>query len=49
MLGKAIESTRKNYRTTKVKLHLIFYRKNENNIVEIVRILHGYKKTSIKY
>lgn len=38
--GKAIEDTRKSYRVTKVKSHLIFYRKVENDVVEIVRILH---------
>jgi len=40
LIGKSAEQTRKNYRVTKIKSHLIFYRKNENEIVEIVRILH---------
>jgi len=40
LIGKSAEQTRKNYRVTKVKSHLIFYRKVENDIVEIVRILH---------
>jgi toxin ParE1/3/4 len=40
MTGKSAEQTRKNYRVTKIKSHLIFYRKAENDIVEIVRILH---------
>ena len=40
MTGKSAEQTRKNYRVTKVKSHLIFFRKAENDIVEIVRILH---------
>ena len=40
MTGKSAERTRKNYRVTKIKSHLIFYRKEENDIVEIVRILH---------
>ncbi|MDO9038273.1 MAG: type II toxin-antitoxin system RelE/ParE family toxin [Lutibacter sp.] len=40
MTGKSAEQTRKNYRITKVKSHLIFYRKAENGPVEIVRILH---------
>jgi len=40
MAGKSIEYTRANYRVSKVKSHLIFYRKVENDIVEIVRILH---------
>ena len=40
MIGKSVEQTRKNYRVTKVKSHLIFYRKTENELVEIVRILN---------
>jgi toxin ParE1/3/4 len=40
MIGKTAEQTRKNYRITKVKSHLIFYRKVEDDIVEVVRILH---------
>ncbi|MGE5944660.1 MAG: type II toxin-antitoxin system RelE/ParE family toxin [Flavobacteriales bacterium] len=40
LIGKSAEQTRKNYRITKIKSHLIFYRKIENDIVEIVRILH---------
>ena len=40
LIGKSVEQTRKNYRVTKVKSHLIFYRKMGNGIVEIVRILH---------
>jgi toxin ParE1/3/4 len=40
LIGKSAEQTRKNYRVTKIKSHLIFYRKVENDIVEIVRILH---------
>ncbi len=38
LVGKSAEQTRKNYRVTKIKSHLIFYRKIENG--EIVRILH---------
>lgn len=40
LAGKSVEQTRKNYRVTKMKSHLIFYRKVENGIVEVVRILH---------
>lgn len=40
LTGKSAEQTRKNYRVTTIKSHLIFYRKIENDIVEIVRILH---------
>ncbi len=40
LVGKSAEHTRKNYRVTKIKSHLIFYRKIKNEIAEIVRILH---------
>lgn len=40
LTGKSADQTRKNYRITKTKSHLIYYRKEENEIVEIVRILH---------
>lgn len=40
LTGKSAEQTRKDYRVTKIKSHLIFYKKVENDIVEIVRILH---------
>lgn len=38
--GNSLENIRKDYRYLKVKSHLIFYRKDENGIVEIVRVLH---------
>ncbi len=38
--GKSMEFLRKGYRATKVKSHLIFYRKNKKSSVEIIRILH---------
>ncbi|WP_179354770.1 type II toxin-antitoxin system RelE/ParE family toxin [Winogradskyella vidalii] len=40
LIGKSAEQTRKNYRVTKIKSHLIFFRKVDNEIVEIVRVLH---------
>lgn len=40
MSGKSAEQSRKNYRVTEIKSHLIFYRKVDNDVVEIVRILH---------
>lgn len=39
-LGKSYENIRKNYRASQVKSHLIFYRKNDDNVIEIIRILH---------
>ena len=40
MIGKSAEQTRKSYRVTEIKSHLIFYRKVDDGIVEIVRVLH---------
>ena len=38
--GKSMEHIRKGYKSSKVKSHLIFYKLNTNNIVEVIRILH---------
>ena len=38
--GKSMEHVRDGYRASKVKSHLIFYKKGADNILEIVRILH---------
>jgi toxin ParE1/3/4 len=38
--GKDISSVRKDYRYSKVKSHLIFYRKSKSGVVEIIRVLH---------
>jgi toxin ParE1/3/4 len=38
--GKSMEHIRKNYRASKVKSHIIFYRLIENTSIEIIRILH---------
>jgi len=38
--GKSLEHIRKGYRSSKVKSHLIFYRKSKRSTVEIIRILH---------
>ena len=38
--GKSLEDIKKGYRYSKVKSHLIFYRKSDQGHVEIVRILH---------
>ncbi|MCD4724732.1 MAG: type II toxin-antitoxin system RelE/ParE family toxin [Bacteroidales bacterium] len=40
MTGKSMEHIKKGYRSSVVKSHLIFYRKSENNQIEIIRILH---------
>ncbi len=39
--GKDFDYVRKNYRCSKVKSHLIFYRVIENQrVIEIIRVLH---------
>lgn len=38
--GKSIEHLKKGYRVSKIKSHLIFYKKSDADTVEIVRILH---------
>ena len=45
MTGKSAEHIRKNYRVTKIKSHIIFYRKLDNDLVEIIRILHQRMNT----
>lgn len=39
-LCRRIDYVRDGYRISKVKSHLIFFKKAEGNIIEIVRILH---------
>jgi len=38
--GKSADYIKKGYRTSIVKSHIIFYKKSERNIVEIIRVLH---------
>jgi len=40
MTGKSIAHIRNGYRVTKIKSHLIFYKKAENDMIEVIRILH---------
>jgi toxin ParE1/3/4 len=37
---KDFGTVRKNYKYSKVKSHLVFYKKTENSEIEVVRILH---------
>ncbi|OCB75240.1 type II toxin-antitoxin system RelE/ParE family toxin [Flavobacterium crassostreae] len=37
---KDFDNIRKNYKFSKVKSHLVFYKKTENTEMEVVRILH---------
>lgn len=39
-LSRKIDYARPGYRLSKVKSHLIFYKKNEEDMIEIIRILH---------
>ncbi len=39
-LSRKMDYVRRGYRMTKVKSHLIFYKKAEGDIIEVVRILH---------
>ena len=43
---KDFGNVRKNYKNSKVKSHLVFYKKTENTELEVVRILH--EKMDIK-
>ena len=38
--GKSMDHVKEGYRASKVKSHLIFYRRGSENITEVVRILH---------
>lgn len=33
-------NVRKNYRCSKVKSHLVFFRKKKSNAIEVIRVLH---------
>lgn len=39
-LCREMDYVRSGYRMSKVKSHLIFFKKTEDNIIEIIRILH---------
>lgn len=39
-LSRKIDYVRSGYRISKVKSHLIFFKKTDDDIIEIVRILH---------
>jgi len=39
-LSRRMDYVRSGYRMSKVKSHLIFYKKNEDDIIEVIRILH---------
>ena len=38
--GKSMEHIKKWYKSSKVKSHLIFYKLNADNIIEVIRVLH---------
>lgn len=37
---KSVDYIKKDYRTSLVKSHIIFYKKSKSNVVEIIRVLH---------
>jgi toxin ParE1/3/4 len=39
-LASDFEKIRKSYRYSKIKSHLIFFKKNKSNEIEVVRVLH---------
>ena len=39
-LARSMEHIRPGYRMSKMKSHLIFYKLGENNVIEVIRILH---------
>ena len=40
MSGKSMDYIKRGYRASKVKSHLIFFRKAEDDKIEVIRILH---------
>tara|TARA_B110000305_G_C19178596_1_gene510845 strand:- start:149 stop:454 length:306 start_codon:yes stop_codon:yes gene_type:complete len=40
MTGKSMEHIKPGYRTSIIKSHLVFYRMSNDNVIEIIRILH---------
>ncbi len=38
--GKSMAHIKEGYKAAKVKSHLIFYKKSEDGVIEIIRILH---------
>ncbi|WP_291115627.1 type II toxin-antitoxin system RelE/ParE family toxin [Flavobacterium sp. UBA6135] len=39
-MARDFESIRKSYRYSKVKSHLVFFKKNKFNEIEVIRVLH---------
>lgn len=39
-MARDFGSIRKSYRFSKVKSHLVFFKKNKNNEIEVIRVLH---------
>lgn len=40
LLGRSIDYIKEGYRSTKVKSHIVFYKKQEDETILVVRILH---------
>jgi toxin ParE1/3/4 len=43
--GKSRENIKEGYRSSSIKSHVIFYRISEENVVEVIRILHQMMDT----
>ena len=39
-MARDFENIRKNYRFSKIKSHIIFFKKNKFNEIEVIRVLH---------
>ena len=40
LMARDFENIRKNYRFSKIKSHIIFFKKNKFNEIEVIRVLH---------
>jgi len=40
LLGRSIDYIKEGYRSTKVKSHVVFYKKQQDETIAVVRILH---------
>ena len=38
--GRSLEHIKPGYRSSKVKSHVVFYKRNSNGVTEIIRVLH---------
>jgi toxin ParE1/3/4 len=48
-MARDFGTVRKDYRCSKVKSHLIFFKKSKNNEIEVVRVLHERMDIEIRF